>query len=111
MRLKVRGPMSLLFLPGSPNVDLAVFRSYIHSLSPRHQDKIIPPSPPKNSTRHDLSLEENEDTQTSLRLDLERTMNWGDIKFGGKARWREKKTDEQVELFSNDDPWSLSDAV
>ena len=55
--------------------------------------------------------EKNEDTQTSLRLDFERAMNWGDIKFGGKARWREKKTDEQVEIFSNDDTWYLSDAV
>jgi TonB-dependent receptor len=53
----------------------------------------------------------NEDTQTSLRLDLERAMNWGDIKFGGKARWRTKETDEQVDLYSNDDAWYLSDIV
>ena len=57
------------------------------------------------------SAEKNEDTQTSLRLDATRDTGWGSLKFGAKARWREKKTDELVEIWSGDDMWFLSDAV
>ena len=53
--------------------------------------------------------EKNEDTQFSLRLDASRDTNFGAIQFGAKARWREKKTDEQVNLWSGDGTWYLSD--
>jgi TonB-dependent receptor len=55
--------------------------------------------------------EENEDTSTSIALDFGRDTGFGSIKFGAKMRWREKKTNEDVELYSNDDTWFLSDVV
>jgi len=57
------------------------------------------------------SHEKNEDTQTSFSLDFTRETGFGSIKFGAQARWREKKTNEDVELYSNDDTWFLSDAL
>ena len=57
------------------------------------------------------SAETNEDTQTSLRVDFTRDTNFGSIKFGAKARWREKKTDELAEIYSGDGTWFLSDAL
>jgi TonB-dependent receptor len=58
------------------------------------------------------SHEENEDTMTSLKADFSRETNWGAIKFGAQARWREKKADERAEIWSGDgDTWFLSDAV
>jgi len=57
------------------------------------------------------SHEKNEDTQTSFSVDFSREMGFGSMKFGAQARWREKKTDEDVELYSNDDTWFLSDAL
>ncbi len=53
--------------------------------------------------------ERNEDTQWSLRFDASRDTGFGSMQFGVKARLREKKTDEEVELWSNDDMWFLSD--
>jgi TonB-dependent receptor len=53
--------------------------------------------------------EQNEDTQWSLRFDASRDTGFGSMQFGVKARLREKKTDEEVELWSNDDTWFLSD--
>ncbi|MDE0368003.1 MAG: TonB-dependent receptor [Gammaproteobacteria bacterium] len=55
--------------------------------------------------------EKNEDTQYSFRLDATREMGFGIVKFGAKARLREKKTDEEVGLWSGDDAWFLSDAL
>jgi len=57
------------------------------------------------------SHEKNEDTQTSFSLDFSRETGFGSMKFGAQARWREKKTNEDVELYSNDDTWFLSDAL
>jgi TonB-dependent receptor len=53
--------------------------------------------------------EKNEDTQLSFRVDATKEMSFGSIKFGVKARQREKKTDEQIEVWSNDDTWFMSD--
>jgi len=53
--------------------------------------------------------EKNEDTQYSLRLDMGRDTGFGSMKFGVKARWREKKTDEEIGLWSGDGTWFLSD--
>ena len=55
--------------------------------------------------------EKNEDTQYSFRLDATRDMDFGIVKFGAKARLREKKTNEEVGLWSGDDAWFLSDAL
>jgi TonB-dependent receptor len=55
--------------------------------------------------------EKNQDEQTSLRFDAARAMNWGELKFGGKVRLREKKTNEDAEIYSNDDTWFLSDVA
>ena len=55
--------------------------------------------------------EKNEDTQYSFRLDATRDMDFGIIKFGAKARLREKKTNEEVGLWSGDDVWFLSDVL
>ncbi|MDD9962973.1 MAG: TonB-dependent receptor [Gammaproteobacteria bacterium] len=55
--------------------------------------------------------EKNEDTQYSFRLDATRDMDFGIIKFGAKARLREKKTNEEVGLWSGDDAWFLSDVL
>ena len=55
--------------------------------------------------------EKNEDTQVSFRLDATRDMDFGLVKFGAKARLREKKTDEEVGLWSGDDQWFLSDVL
>jgi len=57
------------------------------------------------------SREENEDTMTSLSMDFGRDTHWGSIKFGGQARWREKKADERAEIWSGDGTWFLSDAL
>jgi TonB-dependent receptor len=55
--------------------------------------------------------EKNEDTQTSLSADFTRATDRGAFKFGAKARWREKETDEQANLWSGDGTWLLSDAL
>ena len=51
----------------------------------------------------------NEDTQYSLRVDASKETGFGSIQFGAKARYREKKTDEKVDLWSGDGTWYLSD--
>ena len=51
----------------------------------------------------------NEDTQYSLRVDASKETGFGSIQFGAKARYREKKTDEEVALWSGDGTWYLSD--
>ena len=53
--------------------------------------------------------EKNEDTQISLRLDASRDTDFGSVQFGAKMRWREKKTDEEVNLWSGDGTWFLAD--
>lgn len=53
--------------------------------------------------------ETNKDSQTSLNLDATRTMGFGEIQFGAKARWRTKQTDENAGFWSNDDTWFMSD--
>lgn len=53
--------------------------------------------------------EVNEDDQTSLNLDAIRTMGFGEIQFGAKARWRTKQTDENVTFWSNDADFVMSD--
>lgn len=55
--------------------------------------------------------ERNEDTQTSLSIDLTRETDFGSVKFGAKARWREKETNEEVEIWSGDGSIFLSDAL
>ena len=55
--------------------------------------------------------ETNEDTSTSIRLDLTRETGFGSIKFGAKMRWREKKTDEEADIYSGDGTWFLDQAV
>ena len=55
--------------------------------------------------------DESEDTQTSLALNFTRETGFGSLKFGAKARWREKKTNEDIELYSGDGTWFLSDAL
>ena len=59
----------------------------------------------------EIALEEfvNEDTQYSLRVDASKETGFGPIQFGAKARHREKKTDEEVALWSGDGTWYLSD--
>ena len=73
------------------------------------------------SALHDPSLyeldelehfdEKNEDSQFSLRLDATRDAGFGSIKFGAKARLREKSSDEEAVFWSGDDQWFLSDAL
>lgn len=53
--------------------------------------------------------ETNEDTQVSLQLDATRDTGFGSVKFGIKARLREKKTNEDAEIYSGDGTWFLSD--
>lgn len=53
--------------------------------------------------------EVNKDDQTSLNFDAARTMGFGEIQFGGKARWRTKQTDENVTFWSNDADYVMSD--
>jgi TonB-dependent receptor len=53
--------------------------------------------------------EKNEDTQLSFRFDATKETGFGSIKFGVKSRLREKKTNETVDLWSNDDMWFMSD--
>ena len=53
--------------------------------------------------------EKNEDTQWSLQLDASRETGFGGVKFGIKARLREKKTNEDIELYSGDGTFFLSD--
>ena len=53
--------------------------------------------------------ETNKDTQTSLNLDFTRQTGWGEFKFGGKGRWRTKKAENIIDLYSNDDFWFMSD--
>lgn len=55
--------------------------------------------------------ERNEDTQTSVALDLSRETDFGSVKLGAKMRWREKKTNEDANLYSGDGTWFLSDAL
>ena len=55
--------------------------------------------------------ERNEDTNYSIQLDLGRETGFGSMKYGVKARWREKKTNEDAEFYSGDGTWFLSDAV
>lgn len=55
--------------------------------------------------------EKNEDTQMSLAADFSRDTDWGLVKFGVKARLREKKTDERAEIWSGDGTSFLSDAL
>ena len=55
--------------------------------------------------------EKNEDTQFSFRVDATRDTGFGIVKFGAKARLREKKTNEDVGLWSGDGTWFLSDAL
>ena len=58
------------------------------------------------------SHETNEDTQVSLQLDATRETGFGSVKFGIKARVREKKTNEDTEIWSGDGAtWFLSDVV
>jgi TonB-dependent receptor len=53
--------------------------------------------------------ETNQDDQTSLNLDATRTMGFGELQFGAKARWRTKQTDENVTFWSNDADYVMSD--
>tara|TARA_R110002096_G_scaffold6206_10_gene28611 strand:+ start:23668 stop:26472 length:2805 start_codon:yes stop_codon:yes gene_type:complete len=55
--------------------------------------------------------EKNEDTQTSLAADFTRETDRGSLKFGAKARWREKETNEEADLWSGDGSIFLSDAL
>ena len=55
--------------------------------------------------------ETNEDTQTSIALDFGRATGFGSMKFGVKMRWREKKTNEDAEIYSGDGTWFLNDAL
>ena len=55
--------------------------------------------------------EKNEDTQFSFRVDATRDTGFGIVKFGAKARLREKKTNEEVGLWSGDGTWFLSDVL
>ena len=55
--------------------------------------------------------ETNEDTSTSIGIDLTRETGFGSIKFGANIRWREKKTDEEAEIYSGDGTWFLDQAV
>jgi len=55
--------------------------------------------------------EENEDTSTSLAFDFSRDTGFGSVKLGAKMRWREKKTNEDAELYSGDGSIFLSDAL
>jgi TonB-dependent receptor len=57
------------------------------------------------------SHETNEDTQTSLSVDFTKETAFGSLKFGAKAQMREKKTNEDTEVWENDDTWFLSDVV
>jgi TonB-dependent receptor len=57
------------------------------------------------------SHEKNEDTQFTLALDFGRETGFGSVKFGVKARLREKKTNEDAEVWENDDTWFLHDAL
>ncbi len=51
----------------------------------------------------------NKDDQTSLNFDATRTMGFGEVQFGAKARWRTKQTDENVTFWSNDADYVMSD--
>jgi len=53
--------------------------------------------------------EKNEDTQYSLRFDMGRDTGFGSMKFGVKARFREKKTDEEIGIWEGDGTKFLSD--
>lgn len=56
--------------------------------------------------------ETNEDTQFSVRFDATRDTGFGNLKFGLKARLREKKTNEDADIWSGDGAtWFLSDVV
>ncbi len=50
-----------------------------------------------------------EDTQWSLRLDAIREMSFGELQFGAKGRLREKKNDENANIYSNDGDLVLAD--
>jgi TonB-dependent receptor len=53
----------------------------------------------------------NKDEQLTLNVDFGRETGFGGIKFGLKARWREKSTNENVDIYSGDGTWFLSDVV
>ncbi len=56
--------------------------------------------------------EKNEDTQSSFQFDATRDTGFGSLKFGLKARLREKKTNEDADIWSGDgETWFLSDAL
>ncbi len=57
------------------------------------------------------NTESREDTQFSAKIDFERDTDFGSLKFGAKARWREKSTDENSERFSGDGTFTLSDVL
>ncbi len=58
------------------------------------------------------SHEINEDTQFTLAMDFGRETGFGSVKFGLKARLREKKTDENAEIWSGDGAtWFLDAAL
>lgn len=57
------------------------------------------------------SQDEIEDTQYSAKLDVGRETGFGAVKFGVKARWREKSTDEESQRYSGDGTFFLSDAT
>lgn len=55
--------------------------------------------------------EKNQDTSTSVAFDMGRDTSFGAIKFGAKMRWREKKTNEDADLYSGDGTVFLDQAV
>ncbi len=55
--------------------------------------------------------EKNEDTSTSIAFDMSRDTGFGAIKFGAKMRWREKKTNEDADLYSGDGSVFLDQAL
>jgi TonB-dependent receptor len=46
-----------------------------------------------------------------VALDFGRETGFGSMKFGVKMRWREKKTNEDAEIYSGDGTWFLNDAL
>lgn len=55
--------------------------------------------------------ETNEDTQVSFSVDFGRDTTWGAMRFGAKARLREKETNEDADIYSGDGSIFLSDAL
>ena len=56
-------------------------------------------------------FETNEDTNTTIAFDMGRDTGFGSIKFGAKARFREKKTNETADIYSGDGTWFLDQAL